>query len=255
MAASLFIYNEPGGLNGAGYARRFAQHLISDVSFLSLESTTSDTSSSYDVTLAVSFDETTKVRVYNSSSSVASVQILFNGTAAVSKTVSINASETGTQDTYICAGANFLFAIIGRNGETPEDNYGCFVGQLINAYDDHKVTVTNSRISLYADQKINANGQTYSAQHSSGGAFPQPYTNWGGQGHLYGAVPRYYQNRITAAPVIGFIGGTDVIYTLYDNGSVLAPNTATTFTIDGHSFFCINTYGVTNPQHIAIRLS
>lgn len=186
MAASLFVHNDPSLGSGtssaaASYARRLAQHLLADAPFLSIESTTSDTTTLYDTTLAVAWDETTKIRIYNVSANYFA-SVIFNGEQAITslRQLVTNSNSAGTVDTYIVSGTNFLVFFQGTNSEEPSDLNGFFLGQVANIYDTHVSTVLNGRASLYgSNYSWNANGTKY----NGGGyvtAFPTPYTNWGG---------------------------------------------------------------------------
>lgn len=264
MAASLFVHNDPSLGSGtssaaASYARRLAQHLLADAPFLSIESTTSDTTTLYDTTLAVAWDETTKIRIYNVSANYFA-SVIFNGEQVITspRQLVTNSNSAGTVDTYIVSGTNFLVFFQGTNSVEPSDLNGFFLGQVANIYDTHVSTVLNGRASLYgSNYSWNANGTKY----NGGGyvtAFPTPYTNWGGEGHLYAAVPIGFSYKTPAAPIVGFVGGSDSIYTIYDNGNRLVVPCGTTFTIDGHNFFCIVTdTSVSQSSRVltAIRLS
>lgn len=266
MAATVYQHSEAGlGTSGASvmaaYAKRLAEHLVADCPFISVDTTTSDTSTSFDQTLALSFDENTKVRVYNSSSSGYKVDVLANGTADVTTGTLLTTGASNMMTTYVVVGDNFAFVLLGLNGSEISPTNGFFVGKIENYYDNLVGTIYSPNADFYASGtsaiKATVNGVAVGTC-SQGNAFPRGYANWGGTGHLYCAVPQYFYKDNATTPVCGFVGGTDSIYTIYDNHERLEISCGTTFTINNHEFFCIVTSSSivsSSRRLVAVRLS
>ena len=265
MSATLKQYTETSTASyqsgNAEAAKALAQHLVADVSWLSVDTTTSDTSSSFDQLLAVSWDSNTKLRIYNDSSYYY-IEVRYKGSAVESSSsyypkASIY-SVGSTYTTQIVYGTNFLF--VGRMaGGSQDATFSCFVGEVENYYDDHKATAYTSGLTNTNDYMWfwTADVKTgYTRSSSIVSAFPTPYTNWGAAGHLYGAVPqviRYTGN--SAIPIIGFVGGTDTLYRLYDNGNNMSVPVYDAVSIGGHSFFTVFYASTSTPTPYAFRIS
>lgn len=241
-AVQLHEYNDTATTARGAWARLLVQRLVADVPFLSVESVEQDTDAAYEATLAVSFDSTTKLKILpqsgNPNTEVA--RVMFNDAAAsTSAALWFNNSAANTNNTYIFVGDNFCYFAVGQNGNAPGDSNGMLLGQVANYYDNNKATVACAYAtfqSANANQvKVNTGGTTQSVGRVN--AFVTPYTKWGGTGHLYAAVPIAFSNSVASMPIRAFMGGTDSIYQLFDNGSQLNAQPFTRFTINGHEFF------------------
>ena len=246
MGATLKVYTEVGSgadsTGGATCAKLLAQRLVSDISWFSVDTTTSDTTTSFDQTLAISWDSDLKLRIYNSYSQYY-MQVKYMGERVESSDANCpywySTSSTNMVTSYIVYGNNFVF--FGKQG----DSQSCFIGQINNYYDEHTAsTYTKDMLNtsnygwVFAASTVTQYGN-YINYDCFKTAFLEPYTTWGEGGHLYGAVPLGFRRALTTAPVIGFCGGTDSFYKLFDNGSTLDIADYSQFSINGHTFFTV----------------
>lgn len=254
MGATLKTYTEAGSgastTGSATCAKLLAQRLVSNISWFSVDTTTSDTTTSFDQTLAISWDSDLKLRIYNSSYQYY-MQVMYLGERVESSDANCpswySTASTNTVTTYIVYGNNFVF--LGMQGS----NNSCFIGQVNNYYDEHtastytKDTLPTSNYGWVFASSTKTHYSNYYNSDCFRSAFLEPYTTWGNGGHLYGAVPVGFRRVSTTAPVIGFCGGTDSFYKLFDNGNTLDVADYSQFSINGHTFFTVGrnkgTYG------------
>lgn len=224
--------------------------LVANIPFLSIETEASDTTSLYDCTLAYSFDSAAKVRVYNSSSSIAVVRIE-NGTALPNATYT---SFLGTPQHTLkfFVGDDVTVVAIKRSDTSSYSSGFLTFGKAHNLYDTATPTVSPTSSMGKLGIVDGMDTSTIAGNELSvAPAYAHPYGRFG-SATVYSAVPLYAYLNKASKGVSAFLNGNDGFYLLYANSNGLSFGVGE-LEIDGHTFFVLPHSN--GNECIAIRLS
>ena len=258
-AVQMIEYHEPAIYTKGQFMKRLIQRLVADIPYLQISSVETDTDAEYKGVLSVSFASDVTIVFQNSTSYPYNPQmyIIQNGSNRPTMSPAYANSSNTNQDLYIFVGDEFFAFSTGHNSNSPERSM-FFVGKCYDYFNGVTVSVVVPSNDFQTANNV-TNGATAGVNNGAYGitgdvAFFRPGKRADGTGHLYAAVPIGWVNNIENAPIRGFIGGTDSIYKLFDNGATLNVQPYTVFEIDGHNFIaflaCSNTSG-----RLAFRLS
>lgn len=234
------------------FTKALVELIVADVPFISLDSAATDTTATYDCTLAMSFDEATKIRFRNQSNAIYCSAIV-NGTETSSQnTTSFYAQYS--EIVKILVGTDVAVVLWSTNGNGLYSEYYFIFGRVSNVYDANYGTLIPFTTTGTSLMRVAAgNGTAYNLNLTE--AYPTPLGVWGGAGTQWQAVPVAVRGGSTIYPYSGFVNGTDTFYRLYRNGqSFVSQQLQGSITIDGHEFFAFP-YSTSKNGTYMVRLS